>query len=572
MGYTELKVLIIMAEDKNKHYPYRERSILVIDLTNDEYSVVPLKEKFCRKYIGGKALAFQMWDKYAEYEKLSSEDFYSGNPIVFALGSAADLSYDYCASSTIVSLSYETGTLVSYNFTSKYFVNSMASLGYSALIIKGRARRLTAVEISKEKILIEINESYHLLSTTEVEEKLQGNSVISIGPVGELLLDYASVVIDSKSVGRGGIGAMFGLKNLKVLSFNTENSFRKAYFPEKAEDISSYFLSQKLGNTNLLNESNKYGWAAIDGFKTRFDPRLWGLGGTEITPLAEMDWLTSLALGANLGFFNYDKVEILSQCCLELGFDPYSVGPLFIWMENAIKDKVVLYNMDKNNSRLENYLLFLEAVAKGKSHVTSFSKGVDKLSKYYGAKEDYNFTSHGKELLPLDLRALPSFALAVALDDDTFVPWEMVGNKKKGKEAEALFTAQIYREMLEDLGFNYKSTLKMLAKEGGITEKKNRKLYKKLADFLSISEGYIVDSDDLLKIAKEAFFENKRILEKVNKPKSSISEIPIHFVNDMSSNFDKDEVVVIGRSLDSYHSLIEIEMDKLNALNTQESK
>lgn len=553
-----------MVEERSKHYPYRERRILIIDLTTDEYSVVPLKEDFCKKFMGGKALAFQLWDQYANYEKLSNDDFYAGNPIVFSLGSASDLSYEYCSSSTVVSLSYESGTLVSYNFTSKYFVNSLASLGYSALVIKGRARRLTAVNVTKEKILIEVNESYHLLTTSDIEEKLKTNCVISIGPVGELLLDYASLVIDSKTVGRGGLGSMFGIKNLKVLSFDTDNSFRKPYFTDIAENLSSYFLPQKFNSINLLKEANKYGWAAIEGYKYRFDPRLWGLGGTDLTPSCEVDWLISLALGANLGFYDYNKVEILNQCCLELGFDPLSIGPLFIWMENAIEDEIILYKIDKSNSRLENYLLFLEAVAKGKTHVQPFSKSVNKLDEYYGGDKSYNFTSHGKELLPLDLRALPSYSLAIALDDDTFVPWEMFGTKKKGKEALALYNAQILREIIEDLGFNYKSTLKMLAKEGSISEKSNKKIYTKLSEFLATSEGYMIDNKTLLIAAKNAFFENKRIVDKVNKTKSSISDIPIHFVNDMNSNYYKDEVVISGSSLDDYSNLMILEKIKLN--------
>lgn len=559
-----------MSVDRSKHYPYRERRILVIDLTTDEYSVVPLKEDFCKKFMGGKALAFQLWDQYADYDKLSKDDFYTGNPVVFSLGCASDLSYEYCASSTVVSIAYESGTLESYNFTSKYFVNSLASLGYSAMVIKGRARRLTAIKVSKDKILIEVNESYHLLTTADVEDRLKTNCVISIGPVGEALLDYASLVIDGKNVGRGGIGSMFGIKNLKVLSFDTDNSFRKPYFPEKAEELSSYFLPQKFTSINLLSEANRYGWAGVEGFKYRCDPRIWGLGGTDITPECDVDWLVALALGSNIGFYDYDKVEILNQCCLELGFDPLSVGPLFVWMEKAIEDDVILYNIERNNSRLENYLLFLEAIAKSKTHVQLFSKSVDKLSKYYSGNEEYNFTSHSKELLPLDLRALPSFALAVALDDDTFVPWEMFGTKKKDKVALALYNAQILREIIEDLGFNYKSTLQMIAKEGGITEKKNKKLYTKFADFLSTSEGYMIDNKELLTVAKKAFFENRRIANKVNQTKSSISDIPVHFLNDMSSNFKEEQVVIIGSSLDDYYNLMKLEKARLTSI--EESK
>lgn len=556
-----------MAEDKNKHYPYRERKILVIDLTSDEYSIVPLEEKFCKKFIGGKSLAYQLWDRYANYNKLDKEDYYTGNPIVFSLGSASDLSLEYCYSSTIVSLSYETGKLVNYNFVSKNFVSSMASLNVSALVIKGRARRLTAIKITLENILIEINESYHLLSTSLIEQALENdNSVISIGPVGELLSDYASIAIDGKNVGRGGIGSMFGLKNLKVISFNIDKTFRKPYFSEKFEKVSTFFLPKIMSSNNLLDEANKYGWAAIEGFKYRYDPRLWGLGGTDLTPTCELDWLIALALGANLGFYDAGKVEVLNQCCLELGFDPYSISVLFIWLEKAIENKIVLYTMDSNNSRLENFLLFLEAIAKGKSHVSKFSMGVDKLNKYFGGPDDFNFTAHGKELLPLDLRGLPAFSLATLIDDDTLVPWELFGKQKKGYEAKGLFLAQIIREIVEDLGIDYISTLKMFAMESGYSRKKNKKMISILSDFLAISEGYIVEDNEALILKfKKAFFENKKIIDKVNSITSSISDIPIHFINDMSSNYKKEEVVVIGSSLEDYKKILEEEFDKLNS-------
>lgn len=564
-------MFIIMAEDKNKHYPYRERNILVIDLTSDEYSIVPLKEKFCKKYIGGKSLAIQLWDRYADYSKLDSKDYYIGNPIVFSLGAASDLSMDYCSSSTVVTLSYETGTLVNYNFISKGFVSSMASLNISALVIKGRARRLTAVKITSDKISIEINESYHLLNNTLIEEFLENaNSVISIGPVGELLSDYASIVVDGKSVGRGGIGSMFGLKNLKVISFNIEKTFRKPYFLEKFEKVSTFILPRAIYSQNLLKESNRFGWAAIEGFKYRYDPRLWGLGGTDLTPNCKTDWLLSLALGANLGFYDNEKVDVLNKYCIELGFDPYSISILLIWLEEAIDKKIVILDMDINKSKFENILMFLEALSKGKTHVSKFLMGVNKLNQYHGGPDEFNFTSHGKEILPLDLRGLPAFSLATLIDDDTLVPWELFGKLRKGDEAKGLYAAQIIRQILEDFGIDYFSTLKMFALECKYTMKNSQKLLSILSDFLAISEGYIVEDEDvLLQIFKNSFFDNKRIIDKVNKISSSISDIPIHFINDSKSNYKKDKIVVIGSSLEDYKNLLNEEQIKLNILKNK---
>ena len=58
---------------------------------------------------------------------------------------------------------------------------------------------------------------------------------------------------------------------------------------------------------------------------------MWGLE-SDLTEDGDSDWLIALALGANLGIFDYKKVEELKELCLSLGLDPYSVSNYLIWL------------------------------------------------------------------------------------------------------------------------------------------------------------------------------------------------------------------------------------------------
>ncbi len=550
-----------MKKDVEKGYPYRNRDVLVIDLTKDEYSYSPISEDVGMKYHGGRALAYKLWDDYVDWKTINKDCLYVGAPIILSLGSASDLGLEFASSATILTYSLESQSVVSYNFSSHKFASSLSSLGFSALVIKGRARRLSSVEIWENKINIDICENFHNLNTRDIELFLdKASSLISIGSSGEKSIDYASINIDSKNVGRAGIGAIFGIKNLKCLAIYDKDDYsRTPYYDNSVNDIKKYFNEQK--EINYLEYANKYGWAAIEGYKYRYDPRLWGLG-SDLTPECELDWLTALSLGSNLGIFDYRKVEILEECCLSLAIDPLSISNYLIWLLEAEKQKVINLKIDKNNDNLDRLIIIIEYLATSKGHFSMLNEGVDTLSEKYGFSQ-VNFTSSKKELLPIDLRALDGFALATALDDDTLVPWELFGILKKNDVAKTLLTSQIYREICESLGISWKSVLYLAYKDIKIKNSNNR-FMKILTQLFAISEGYKISEEALLKFGLESFLTRRSIEEQSKKNVNySINNIPIYFLTNSHSNYKKDKVVSVGAQLDKYLTLLEYEKDLL---------
>lgn len=545
-----------MRKTIDKGYPYRNREILVIDLTKDEYSCTKLDEKVCTKYHGGRALAYKLWVDYVDWDTINKDCLYVGAPIVISLGAASDLGFDFAKSSTLLTYSLESKSVVSYNFSSKSFALALSSLGFSALVIRGRARRLTNIEIWKSEIKISLCENFHNLNTRDIEMFLEkASSIISIGAPGEKAIDYASVNIDSLNVGRSGVGAIFGMKNLKCVAiYSSKDKIRLPYYEKLSIEVNTYFEKRK--KVNILEYASKYGWAAIESFKYRTDPRLWGLG-SDLTPDCDLDWLIALALGANIGIYDWKKVKILEECCLSLGVDPISIGIFLNWVLFAEEEKIIDLKIDKNVDIIERLIIIIEYLATSKSHFSNLNEGVNSLSKKFGFNK-FNFTSLNKELLPLDLRGLKAFSLSVALDDDTFVPWEMFGELKKKNVVKALYTSQIYREICEILGLSWKNVLYLAYIDGKLKKTKNR-FINILTKVFAIAEGYKISEEDLFNLGKRSFFVRRNIEEiSKNEVVYSINNIPIYFLTNRFSNYGENTVSV-GSFLDDYLSLIKEE-------------
>lgn len=162
-----------MNKENEKCYPYRNRDILVVDLTKDEYSYSAIDAEIGKKYHGGRALAYKLWDEYVDWSTINKECLYVGAPIIISLGSSSDLGFSYASSSTVLSYSLESKSVVSFNFSSSKFVAALGSLGFSALVIKGRSRRLSMIEILKESVNIDLCESFHGLNTRDLEDNIK---------------------------------------------------------------------------------------------------------------------------------------------------------------------------------------------------------------------------------------------------------------------------------------------------------------------------------------------------------------------------------------------------------------
>lgn len=552
-----------MKKNIDKGYPYRDRGILIIDLSNDEYSYTTLSKEEYKEFHGGRALAYKLWDTYADLKTINKKCLYIGAPIIFTLGAGADIGLDYLSSSTILTYSLSSKSLISNNFSSLKFSKALYALGICAIVIKGRSRRLSKIELYEEEIKIGLCEELHNFNTNKISEMFNSSlSLISIGKSGESRLDYSSIYIDSNNVGRYGLGASFGEKNIKVIAFNiNSNGTRVPYYEKLTEDVNLYFNSQK--DVNYLEYANKLGWAAIEGFKYRYDPRLWGLG-SEITKECNLDWLMGLALGSNLGIYDYRKVKKIESLCLDLALDPFSISIYLLWIFEAEKKSIIDIKIDKDINYIDRIILILTALTQNKISFSKIKERVNKLSSKFGFEEN-NFTSLERELLPLDLRALNAFSLSLMVNDDTIVPWELFKKINKSSSSKALLYSQIYREICESLGLSWKSLLHVVSMDCSYRNNKNNFL-KTLVNIFSISEGYRINEEELLNFGKKTLLYRRKLEAKVNKNINySTSNIPLYFSTVSKSNHHDKNVVSIAEELEKYLLYFQHEISNLDA-------
>lgn len=106
-----------------------------------------------------------------------------------------------------------------------YWAAQLRAAGYDGIVVAGRATEPVYLWVSDG--LVEIRPAKHLwgLDTYEAAERLRGETVpkaqmACIGLAGENLVRIASVMVggkDSRTAGRGGMGALMGSKNLKAI-------------------------------------------------------------------------------------------------------------------------------------------------------------------------------------------------------------------------------------------------------------------------------------------------------------------------------------------------------------------
>jgi len=200
--------------------------VLEYDLTTNQSIEYKWSDEDREKYIGGKTMASKiMFDYFKGTEKPLEED----NIIVITTGPLTGTGAPSSSRFNISTLSPLTGLTTSSNCGGR-FGYYLKKCGIDALIIKGKASKHSWLEIFNGQFIIHDADEDKLwgLKTGEVQEKLVDvmtklknrkpkMASVVIGPAGENLVKYACCVSDERAAGRGGVGAVFGSKNLKAI-------------------------------------------------------------------------------------------------------------------------------------------------------------------------------------------------------------------------------------------------------------------------------------------------------------------------------------------------------------------
>ncbi|MCF7928672.1 MAG: aldehyde ferredoxin oxidoreductase family protein [Spirochaetales bacterium] len=194
---------------------------LVVDLSKGTCTTEDLPEYLAENYLGQKGLGARiiMEDVPTDTDPLSPE-----NELVFSTGVMTGTIVSCSAKLAISAKSPLTGTITD-GSVGGHAGAELKYAGYDAVVIKGRAPELSYLYISPDKCEIKASPELKGLGTFETDDRIRKAEedeeikVLAIGPAGENQVLYACVSSERyRQLGRGGIGTVFGNKNLKAVA------------------------------------------------------------------------------------------------------------------------------------------------------------------------------------------------------------------------------------------------------------------------------------------------------------------------------------------------------------------
>lgn len=209
---------------------------LRINLTTGEITKVPTQ----KDWIGGTALGYKIfWDEVPP----KTQAFDEANKIVIAPGPLTGTGA-VCSGRTSVTTMYPT-TYPIHEIGSAHLGGDLGAkmkyAGYDFIVIEGKAKEPVYVYVNNDDV--QIRKANHIwgegtrrAAALINQETSPTASVTVIGPAGENLLPM-SVIINAKSHTGGGIGGVWGAKNLKGLAIDGDQPIHIAADKEEWEKL-----------------------------------------------------------------------------------------------------------------------------------------------------------------------------------------------------------------------------------------------------------------------------------------------------------------------------------------------
>jgi len=425
-------------------------NLLRINLTTGQIKREPLNLKWLNLYVGGKGLGLRyLLDEVPKgIDPLSPE-----NKIILMTGPLQGTSVSTTARLVIIAKSPLTRTL-SDSYIGGASSYHLKRAGYDALIIEGKAPQPVYLLIRDEEVKIEDASSYWGLDTYEVEDSLKGkynqrSAVLSIGLAGENLVPMACITSErSRQAGRGGLGAVFGSKNLKAIYL--EGS-RKPPLPDDRLDEEIKRIHKESvdspdnewvradGTPMLVGLSQTAGLLPVRNFQEGTAPEFFKidteaikkiqvgrracqgcrLGCRRIIQISSgrieaPDYETLATCGSNCGVFDLEAVTLFNDYADRYGIDTISLGDTLAYAmemtEEGRRDFGIRFG------QIDKYLQIPELVAKRMGLGEGLALGTKYLSAMYGG-EDIAMQVKGQEFPGYDPRGSWTMSLAYGTAD-----------------------------------------------------------------------------------------------------------------------------------------------------------
>ncbi len=246
-------------------------NMLRVNLTTGKVSTESSEKYF--DYIGGKGMANRiLYDEVPAGTDPVSEE----SKIVFSAGPNCGASAPCSSRTTISFLSPFTKyhAIVDAHMGGDTAI-MMKYAGYDAIIIEGKSDKPVYINIKDDDVQIKDASSlwgkYTMDTVAEIcKVEGSGTNVVSIGPAGENQITLSCVLNNGGHSGGGGLGKIFGSKNLKALAIY---GTKAVYVADSAKvlELNNYVMSDLMGsNNNHVVPTVAQSWSEYENASTRW--------------------------------------------------------------------------------------------------------------------------------------------------------------------------------------------------------------------------------------------------------------------------------------------------------------
>ena len=237
--------------------------ILYVNLTTGEI-FTELTMKYAEKFLGGRGI--DNWILYREVRP-SVAPLDPDNTLTIGTGVLVGTLAPCAARHSVDAKSPVTGGVGSGN-SCGHFSAELKFAGYDHIVIQGRAERPVYLWIDDNRVqIVDATSLWGKLvsETTTLIRQDRGNGdvqVLCIGPAGENMARCACVVANrARAVGRCGLGAVMGSKNLKAVAVQGTGMIRVAHPDCFMEEVDKAW--EKLGKSQAAQRRKTWGtlWA-----------------------------------------------------------------------------------------------------------------------------------------------------------------------------------------------------------------------------------------------------------------------------------------------------------------------
>ena len=422
--------------------------ILEIDLESQTHEVYEVTARERRLFLGAKGLGLKLlFDRMIPgKDPLGPDNIIAFMPGVL-MGTGGPCSGRFAA----LTKSPLTGIMVTSSCGGPFGL-ALKTTGWDGLIIKGKAASPLYLDITEHGVAFKDAKDLWGMEIPDVQAVLdvkKAKSVV-IGPAGENLVRYANMASGHRFLGRGGVGAVMGSKNLKAVRAQGGAYIIKPLDPgifKKIKTKAAKYINQNnitsdryrnFGTSANVRPCLEAGILPIHNFKDGKHEqgdqvsgefmaknhatthhtckpctiRCGHKGSFKAGDMSAPEYETIGLMGTSLGIFDLNSIAEFNRICGNLGLDTISTGGTLAWVMEAASKDLIQSNLRFGST--EGIAQALYDIAYMEDFGAKMALGTRALSRDFGG-QDFAMHVKGMEIAAYDPRGSFGQGLAYAV-------------------------------------------------------------------------------------------------------------------------------------------------------------